>query len=92
MEIIYDQGSEFIGRDLRKSLTEIEYRITSKPSTSVNPTSNAILEHMHQVLVNLVRSFNITQTYVDKDDPCLGILESYVHSFNHFKVNYNPDF
>ena len=31
---------------------------------------------MHQVLVNLVRSFNITQTYVDKDDPCLGILAS----------------
>ena len=36
--------------------------------------SNAILEHIQQVLVNLVHICSITQTYVDKYDPLLVIL------------------
>ena len=54
MEITYDQGSEFIGHEFRKYLIEIEYVITAKPSTLVNPTYNAVLEWIHQVLGNLV--------------------------------------
>ena len=76
MEIAYDQVSEFIGYEFRKYLIETEYGIVSKPSTSVNPMSNAILEQIHQVLVNLVRICKISQTYVDKDDPLLGILDA----------------
>ena len=53
----------------------MEYEITAKPGTLGNPMSNAALERIHQVLVNLVRTFKIyTQTYVDKDDPWTGIL------------------
>ena len=44
MEITYDQGSEFIGHEFSKSLIERKYVVTSKPSTSGNPTSSAILE------------------------------------------------
>ena len=40
----------------------------------VNPTSNVILDRIHQVLVHLMRTFNITETYVDEDDPRSGIL------------------
>ena len=69
MEIMYGQVSQFIVRDFNKTLIEKGYRITSKPSTSVNLISDAILERIHQVLGNLVRTFIITQTYVDKDDP-----------------------
>ena len=36
--------------------------------------SNEILEQIHQVLGNLVRTFNIQQTYVDENDPWTGIL------------------
>ena len=36
--------------------------------------SNAVLERIHQVLGNLVRNFNVQQTYVDKNDPWTGIL------------------
>ena len=37
--------------------------------------SNSVLESIHQVLWNLVQTFNIsTQTYVDKNDPWTGIL------------------
>ena len=75
-EIMYDQGSEFICHEFRKSLIEIQYGITAKPSTSVNPVCNAILVLINQVLGNLVRTCNITQTYVDEDDPWSGILDA----------------
>ena len=52
----------------------MEYEITDKPSTLVNPNSNAILVFIHQVIGNLVRTCNITQNYVDKYDLWLGIL------------------
>ena len=74
VEIMYDQGSKFIDHEFRKYLNEKEYEITAKPNTSVNPTSNEILEHIHQVLVNLVRTFNIRYAYVDKYDPWSGML------------------
>ena len=72
---MYDQGSEFIGHEFRKSLIEAEYGITTKPSTLVNPMSNALLEHIHQVLVTLVRTYNINQTCVDADYPLSVILD-----------------
>ena len=40
--------------------------------------SNEILERIHQVLGNLVGTRNMNQTYVDKDEPCLGILSAVV--------------
>ena len=36
--------------------------------------SNSVLEKIHQVLRNLVRTFNISQTYVDINYPWTGIL------------------
>ena len=74
IKIIYDQGLEFIGHEFRKYLIEMEYGITSKPSTLGNTTSNVILEQIHQILENLFWTYGITQTYVDKDDPRSGIL------------------
>ena len=36
--------------------------------------SNVILVRIHQVIGNLMRTFNVQQTYVDKNDPWAGIL------------------
>ena len=74
IEITYEQGKEFMVHEFRKSLIETEYRITAKPSTSGNSMSNAIFEWIHQVLGNLVRTFNIQQTCVDENDLWTGIL------------------
>ena len=53
----------------------MEYGITDKPSTLGNPMSNAVLERIHQVIVNLVLTFKFfTQTYVDKNYPWKVIL------------------
>ena len=38
--------------------------------------SNEILERIYQVLGNLVRTFNISQAQVDKDDPWTGIVSA----------------
>ena len=54
MEITYDQGSESIVHEFIKSLIKEEYGILAKPSTLVNPNSNAILERIHQIMDNLV--------------------------------------
>ena len=74
IEIMYHQGSEFIGHEFRKYVIEEEYRIVAKPSTSGNPMSNAILERIYQVILNLVQTCNITQSYADKYDPWSVIL------------------
>ena len=36
------------------------------------------MERIHQVLQNLVRTFNISETYVDEYDLCMGILATAV--------------
>ena len=36
--------------------------------------SNAVLEHIYQVIGNLVRTFNISQTHVETNEPWMGIL------------------
>ena len=59
---------------MRKSVIETEYGITAKPSTLVNTMSNTVLEQIQQVLGNLVRTYNIFQTYIDKNDPWSSIL------------------
>ena len=63
---MYDQGKEFIGHEFIKSIIETEYGITSKPITSGNPMSNGILEWIHQVIGNLVRTFNIQKPTLTK--------------------------
>ena len=59
---------------VQKNLTEKYYCIKANPRTSVNPTSNVAMERIHQVLGNLVWTYNITETYVDEYYLWLGIL------------------
>ena len=66
IETMYDQGNEFIGHEFRKSLIEDEYGITAKLNTSGNPMSNAILERIHQVLGNLVRTLTYKKPTLPK--------------------------
>ena len=55
--------------------------------------SNAILEQIHQVLGNLVRTFNVQQTYIDKNYPWTRILASalfVIHSAASRQKGYSP--
>ena len=74
MEIMYDQVKECIDHDFIKYLIEMEYGITVKPITLGSPNSNEILEQIHQVLENLVCTYNIDNTCIDEYNPWLVIL------------------
>ena len=53
---------------------ENEYDIKTKPFSPGNPQLNATIEIIHQVLGNLVRTYNPQETHVDDADPFMGIL------------------
>ena len=68
--------------------------LTAKPRTLLNTMSNAVLESIRQVLVNLIQTFNMsTQTYVDQNDPWTGILAAAAFSIistNNRQNGYSP--
>ena len=51
---IYDQGNEFLGYQFQQHLQC--YNIHSKVSTVKNLQSNAVAEHLHQTVTNILRS------------------------------------
>ena len=53
-----------------------DYGIKAKPITARNPQANAIVEIVHQVLGNMVRTFELENTYLDENDPWKGILSA----------------
>ena len=55
-------------------MVENDYDIKNNPDSPRNPQANAIIERLYQVLGNLVRTYNVQETYVDDADPIMGIL------------------
>ena len=41
-----------------------------------NPQANAIVERIHQVIGNIIRTFELETNYMDKDNPWKGILSA----------------
>jgi len=74
-QITYDRGSEFIGKDFQKMIKN-DYGVKAKPITVRNPQANAIVERVHQVIGNMIRTFELEDNYLDEDDPWKGILSA----------------
>ena len=55
-------------------MIENEYGIKTKPASPGKPQANSTVEIIHQVLGNLVHTYNLQETYVDDADPWMGIL------------------
>ena len=64
--VIYDNGSEF--KLHFKSLCE-QYGLKRKPTSKKNPQANSILERIHQVVSNMLRSYNLDDQELDTLDP-----------------------
>jgi transposase InsO family protein len=62
----YDNGSEFKAQF--KQMCD-NYGMKDKPSTSYNPQSNGIIERVHQVLGNALRTFELEEKEFDTNDP-----------------------
>jgi transposase InsO family protein len=74
-QITFDRGSEFIGQDFQKMIKE-DYAIKAKPITVRNPQANSIVERVHQVIGNIIRTFELESNYLDEEDPWKGILSA----------------
>ena len=55
-------------------MIEDKYVNNNKPESPGNIQVNATIERIHQVLGNLVRTYNLQEIYVDDADPFMGIL------------------
>ena len=62
----FDNGSEFKAQFQE---TCDNYAIKAKPTTSYNPQSNGIIERVHQVLGNALRTFELENRELDENDP-----------------------
>ena len=51
-----------------------EYGIKIKPASSGNLQAKSTIEIIHQVLGNIVRTYNLQEIYVDDSDSWMGIL------------------
>ena len=72
-KIQMDRGKEFVGHEF-KNMCKDDYNIKCKFITTRNPQANAIIERVHQVLGNLIRSYELEDNYMDEKDPWAGIL------------------
>ena len=71
---MYDRRNKLLGHAFKTEPIKIEYGIKSKCATTENPHANSILERIHQVISNLVHTFDLQKKYLYKDDPWPGIL------------------
>ena len=56
--VVFDNGGEFIGRELQELLCS--YGIERKPTTVLNPQSNGIKERMYLTMADMLRTMTIT--------------------------------
>ena len=65
-QVTFDRGSEFIGKDFQKTIKE-DSEIKAKPITVRSPQANAIVERIHQVIGNIIRTFELEDNYLRYD-------------------------
>ena len=75
MVIIADRGGEFSGQFFETNLRE-EYGIELRLITTANPQANAVVERIHQVIGNMLRSLDMETCYLMPPpfDPFEGII------------------
>ena len=74
--IVYDRGTEFKAEFF--NMCQNDYALKSKPITTRNPWSNAIIERIHQTIVNVIRTFDVSN--IVNNNPWSGILEATMFS------------
>ena len=74
--VTYDRGSEFIGKEFQ-DMIRTDYGIKCKPISKRNPQANAICKRIHQVLTNMLRTYNDTNNDDSNvEDPWAGMLSA----------------
>ena len=76
-EVGFDNGSEF--KHLYGQMCR-NFGLREKPMTDYNPQANAILERIHQVIGNMIRSFEIEERDLPEEDPFEPILSAVAYA------------
>jgi transposase InsO family protein len=71
-EVVLDRGTEFMAEFTE--MIQRDYGVTKRPITARNPQANGIVERIHQTIGNMLRTFRVHSTELDKEDPWSGIL------------------
>ena len=74
-----DGGSEN-KKEFRQTIINYGLGPGMKPTTSHNPQANAIMERIHQVLNNMIRTYELEETELDENNPFDEILSSVVYA------------
>ena len=54
--------------DFQKMIKE-DCGVKARPITVQNAQANVIVERIHQVIGNMIRTFELEENYLDKEDP-----------------------
>jgi hypothetical protein len=90
-EVTFDAGTEFKA-EFRKMIEE-DYHIKAKPITIRNPQANAIIERIHGVVGDMIRTFNVNELDNAHNHPFEGFVASIcwaVRSTYHTTLNATP--
>jgi transposase InsO family protein len=71
-QVVFDQGKEFMGEFAR--MVQEDYGIKRKPITTHNPQANSIIERVHQMIGNIIRTHQVGSAEINENDPWSGIL------------------
>jgi hypothetical protein len=71
--IVFDNGGKC--RREFKQMCE-KYGIKANPITNLNPQANAIIEQVHKVVNNMLRSFDLEKANLEEDNPSEYFLQS----------------
>lgn len=76
-KIIADRGGEFIGHVFRQTLQD-DYGIELRLITTANPQANAVVERIHQVIGNMLRTMSLEDMYLlpPPYDPFAGVISA----------------
>ena len=70
--IVFDRGTEFMAEFAK--MCHNDYDLKSKPITTRNPQSNAIIKRIHQTIGNIIRTFDVSN--IVNNNPWSGILDA----------------
>ena len=71
-KIVFDRGTEFMAEFAK--MCHNYFGLNRKPITTRNPQSNAIIKCIHQTIVNIIRTFDVSN--IVNNNPWSGILSS----------------
>ena len=74
--IVFDRGTKFMAKSYK--MYQKYYDLKSKPITTRNPHSNAIIKQIHKTIGNIIRTFYVSN--IVNNNPCSGILAATMFS------------